>query len=136
MFWSDDRCSIRYYVYGISGKECGCGSNFHALHTLFIYLYPRVHIPPQLNIPRSDPCHSVSYTCYKRSGFAHTCTQFYLRICEVMKWLVAERPYLIEQTAVAPHITGSGVLAIVKGLWSRPFDRNLSTVRYVIVFVL
>ena len=60
----------------------------------------------------------------------------HLIIGNIVKWLVAERPYLIEQTAVAPHITGIGVLAIVKGLWSRPFDRNPSTLRYIVASIV
>ena len=51
-----------------------------------------------------------------------------LTIGEIMKWLAPQRPYLIEEAAIAPDITGSGVLAIVKGLWSCPLDWNLASV--------
>ena len=34
----------------------------------------------------------------------------------LLKWFVSETPYLIHDTAVAPHITGSGVLLVVEGL--------------------
>ena len=60
----------------------------------------------------------------------------HLGISDVMKWFVSQWPYLIEETAIAPDITGSGVLAIVKGLWSCPLDWNLTTMRDVVVFML
>ena len=51
----------------------------------------------------------------------------YLGIGKIMKWFAPQRPYLIDKATIAPDITSSGVLAIVKGLWSRPLNRNLPT---------
>ena len=34
----------------------------------------------------------------------------YMLVGIVLKWLVSKAPYLIQQHAIAPHITGSGVL--------------------------
>ena len=53
-----------------------------------------------------------------------------------MKWFAPQRPYLIEEAAIAPDITGSGVLAIVKGLRSCPLDWNLPSVWHVVVIIL
>ena len=44
------------------------------------------------------------------------CTVVYLWIGEILKWLVSHTPYLIHESSKAPHITGSGVLLIVKSL--------------------
>ena len=37
-------------------------------------------------------------------------------ICLLSKWFMSKTPYLIHDTAKAPHITGSGVLLVVNGL--------------------
>ena len=60
----------------------------------------------------------------------------YLSIGECTKWLVSQWPYLIEEAAIAPDITGSGIPAIVKGLWSCPLNWNLSPLGNIVVFVL
>ena len=33
-----------------------------------------------------------------------------------LKWLVSQTPYLIHESAIAPHITGSGVLLEIESL--------------------
>ena len=43
-----------------------------------------------------------------------------------LKWFVSKAPDLIEQTAIAPDITGSGVLLVVNGLWSCPLHWYLA----------
>ncbi len=43
------------------------------------------------------------------------------------KRFVSDTPYLVEQTAVGPHVTGSGVLLVVKGLRGRPLDRDFAS---------
>ena len=53
-----------------------------------------------------------------------------------MKWFVSQWPYLIEEAAIAPDITGSGVLAIVKGLWSCPLNWNHPSMGNIVVFML
>ncbi len=60
----------------------------------------------------------------------------YLRVHIKMEWLVPELPYLIEDTAKAPDITGSGVLAVVQGLRGCPLYRDLPATGLVEVFVL
>ena len=37
-------------------------------------------------------------------------------ICFVFKWFVSQAPYLIHEHTKAPHITGRGVLLVVKCL--------------------
>ena len=33
-----------------------------------------------------------------------------------LKWLVSQAPYLVHESAIAPHITGSGVLLEIESL--------------------
>ena len=40
-----------------------------------------------------------------------------LQVCVLFKWFVSETPYLIHDTAKAPHVTGSGVLLVVECLY-------------------
>ena len=53
----------------------------------------------------------------------------YLNISQISKRLVSQTPYLIEQTSIAPHITGSGVLLEVDCFWGSPLHRDLTTMR-------
>ena len=55
-----------------------------------------------------------------------------LGIHSSLKWLVSEAPYLIEQTAIAPDITGSGVFLVVNGFWSCPLHWYLASLWYVV----
>ena len=57
----------------------------------------------------------------------------YLPVLCCSKWLLPKTPYLIEQTAIAPDITGSGVLSVVQSLWCCPLERDSSTFGYVVV---
>lgn len=47
--------------------------------------------------------------------------------------LMSETPYLIEETSIAPYITGCGVLLVGHGFRSSPFNRNLSSLRHVVM---
>ena len=57
----------------------------------------------------------------------------YLKVALKFKWLVSHTPYLIQQTPIAPHITGCGVLLVVDSLWCSPLDGNGSTFGYIVV---
>ena len=56
-----------------------------------------------------------------------------LLVGHAFKRLVSETPYLVEDTAVAPDITGGGVLAEDESLWSCPLERDLPSLRHVVV---
>ena len=45
-------------------------------------------------------------------------------------------PYLIENTAIAPDITGSGVLVVLEGLGCCPLHWNLTSMRYVEILLV
>ena len=62
--------------------------------------------------------------------------QTYLVVCAVLEWFDAHGPDLIQKNSIAPHITGSGVLAIVESLWSRPLHWDLPTMRNIVVLIL
>ena len=49
---------------------------------------------------------------------------------------MTERPYLVEDTAITPDVTGCGVFTIVESLRGRPLDGNLPSVGHVEVFLL
>ena len=59
----------------------------------------------------------------------------YLSVGETTIRFVSKTPYLIEQTSVAPDVTGSGVLLVRNGLWSRPLNWYQSTFRYVVLLI-
>ena len=59
----------------------------------------------------------------------------YLWILHCTKWPVSETPYLIEQTAVAPDITGSGVFSKVYCFWSCPLYGHFATLGYVVIVI-
>ena len=40
-----------------------------------------------------------------------------LHVRALFKWFMSKTPYLVHDTAKAPHITGSGVLLVVEGLY-------------------
>ena len=48
---------------------------------------------------------------------------------------VSETPYLVQYTAKAPHITGSGVLLLRDGLWGSPANWDHSSMRHIDIFV-
>lgn len=50
-----------------------------------------------------------------------------LYITVVLKRLMSQTPYLIKQTAIAPYITGSGVLLESDGLRGCPLNWNETT---------
>ena len=62
--------------------------------------------------------------------------QTYLTVCTVAKWFDAHGPDLIQQNSTAPHITGSGILAIVESFWSCPLHWDLATMRNIVVLIL
>ena len=65
----------------------------------------------------------------------HLC-HFHLLVCHAFKRFVSKTPHLIEDTAIAPHITGSGVLAINECLRSCPLDeQNLASMRNIVAKV-
>ena len=57
----------------------------------------------------------------------------YIMVGIAFKGFVSEAPYLIEETAIAPHVTGSRVLFVRNSLWSRPLDWYFATVRHIVV---
>ncbi|MCG8621740.1 MAG: hypothetical protein MJE68_07040 [Proteobacteria bacterium] len=59
----------------------------------------------------------------------------YLKIAVFLKWLASEAPDLIEQTAIAPDISGSGVFLVVDGFWSCPLHWYHTTVRNIIILI-
>ena len=58
-----------------------------------------------------------------------------LKVGELIIWFKPKAPDLIEQTAIAPDITGSGVLLFFNSLRSSPFDWYHATFRYVILLI-
>ena len=52
-----------------------------------------------------------------------------------LKRFVSKTPYLIQQTAIAPHITGTGVLAKDKSFWCCPLDRDLPSMGHIVVII-
>ena len=73
-------------------------------------------------------------TVFHRNSTAITST-VNLSISHALKRFVSKTPYLIEETAIAPHITSCGVLAIVNSLWSCPFYRNLLSLGHIVVIL-
>ncbi len=59
----------------------------------------------------------------------------YLRIGVVLKWLLPQAPYLMQEAAKAPDVTGCGVLPAVYGLRSCPLQWDFTTIRYKVVLV-
>ena len=59
----------------------------------------------------------------------------YLLVGHYLERFVSETPYLIQQTAIAPHITGCGVLAKGKSFWCCPLDRNLPSMGHIVVII-
>ena len=57
-------------------------------------------------------------------------------IGDIMERLIAQGPYLVEDTPIAPDITGSGVFAIVQCLRSCPLDWDLASMGFVDLLVL
>ena len=50
-----------------------------------------------------------------------------LNIFQAFEWFVSKTPYLIEQTPIAPDITGSGVLLEINCFRGSPLYWNLSS---------
>ena len=57
----------------------------------------------------------------------------HLLVCHAFKGFVSETPYLIQYTAIAPHITGGGVLAEYECLWSCPLEGDLASLGHIVV---
>ena len=55
----------------------------------------------------------------------------YLRIGEMTVRLDSQGPYLVEDTPIAPDVTGGRVEVIVQCLRGRPLDWDLSSVCHV-----
>ena len=67
----------------------------------------------------------------------------YINIGQLLKWFMAEAPYLIHDTTKAPHITGSRVFLVVYGLQSgiqNSFENQLQKrfifVERIIMFII
>ena len=60
----------------------------------------------------------------------------YLLVSYSFKWLVSKTPYLIQQTTIAPHITGSRVFLIDNCFRSCPFDWHFASMRNIIAIIL
>ena len=58
-----------------------------------------------------------------------------LKVRELIVWFISEAPDLIEHTAIAPDITGSGVPLFFNRLRSSPFDWYHTAFRYVILLI-
>ena len=50
----------------------------------------------------------------------------HLLVGESLVWLPTDRPDLIEDHPVAPHVTGCGVGPVDQGFWCHPLDREWS----------
>ena len=68
------------------------------------------------------------------NGADNTVT-IYLCVSECVVWFASQAPYLIEQTPIAPDITGNGVFLVVECLWCCPFDWYQTTFRNVVPFI-
>ena len=64
------------------------------------------------------------------------CIALYLTVGPLLVWFVSQCPYLIEEDAIAPDITGSGVSAVGESLGCCPLYRDLTTVGSVVVHIL
>ena len=62
--------------------------------------------------------------------------QSHLKIALVEERLVPQAPYLVEHTAIAPHITSRGVLFVFQCLRGCPLDWDLPTLWDIVVSVL
>ena len=60
----------------------------------------------------------------------------YLLVAAVIVRFLSQAPYLVEEDAVAPDVTGCGVPAVIYSLGGCPLHWNLATMRGVEVFVL
>ena len=60
----------------------------------------------------------------------------HLRIGEMTVRLDSQGPYLVEDTPIAPDVTGGRVEVIVQCLRGRPLDWDLSSVCHVEIFIL
>lgn len=74
---------------------------------------------------------------YIRS-IASTCLMIHthLSIAMIPERHSSKAPDLVEQTSIAPDITGSGILAMVNSLGSHPSHLDLASVRYVMVDIV
>ena len=59
----------------------------------------------------------------------------YLWIPHCTKWFVSKAPNLIHQTAIAPDITGSGILSEMYSFWSCPFYGHFASLRYIVIVI-
>ena len=59
----------------------------------------------------------------------------YLSVGDVSKRHPSQTPYLVEQAAIAPYVTGRGVLSVVHGFRGRPSDLDPPTFCYVIAHI-
>ena len=57
------------------------------------------------------------------------------RVRHSLKRFVSDAPYLIQQAAIAPDITGSGVLLEVQGLRSCPLDWDLASMGDIVLLI-
>ena len=78
---------------------------------------------------RKDDLPTLPLTCLQPNVLA------YLLVSPAFKGFVSKTPYLIEETAIAPHITGCGVLAIDKSLWSCPLERDFPSLGHIVVIL-
>ena len=58
-----------------------------------------------------------------------------LKVRDLFVWFMPEAPDFIEYTAIAPDITGSGVLLFFNCLRSSPFDWYYAAFGYVIFLI-
>ena len=59
-----------------------------------------------------------------------------LLVRHVMEGLLSERPYLVEDTPIAPDVAGHGVATILQRLGGRPLHGDLPSVGDVEILVL
>ena len=76
-----------------------------------------------------------SDSCVLTYAYSSQRNWFYLWMLHRTKWPVPKAPYLIEQTAIAPDITGSGVLSKVYGFWGCPLYGHFATLGYIVIII-
>ena len=107
------RNNVSVYING-PRKAIKGWNNVHIYYILIIIM----HADQIFNLPAIH--HDLVYFFGTPRGWSKTYAFVYelykIQTCARFKRFVSETPYLIHDTAKAPHITGSGVLLVVEGL--------------------
>ena len=58
-----------------------------------------------------------------------------IRVVEILEWFHPNRPDLIEDHGIAPHVAGCGVLLVEQSLRSCPLDWDLASLGLVVCVI-